>query len=396
MLSSFERATLYFRRESFGCVVFNPLSGIYWNLGSLASAAFLEAAATDDPQSVLPQGLVCVLRPCESASWTFREVPYHGPKRSGLRVPIKAFVNITRRCNLFCRHCYNSSGEPNSPELSKEIVQRLLEQLSENGIFKVTISGGEPLFHLQSRAVLKCLVNSDISFSMISNGLCITEAVAQELGSITNLRSITISIDGSNAADNDELRGEGSFEGALRGLKILQMFFDREICVRATITSKNAAKLVDLPPLLAGLGVRHLKINRLNPYGRASGSLMMLEHESYTAIRDRIIGKAEAEGMVAEIPAYKYQSTPDGNISLCRAGEETLEVDADGAVYPCSFSFGRFLAGNVCRESLSGILLRLQEHSINNLFCMSCRGRGGKGEKTAGYVPKLMADLARV
>jgi MoaA/NifB/PqqE/SkfB family radical SAM enzyme len=102
---------------------------------------------------------------------------------------------------------------------------------------------------------------------------------------------------------------------------------------------------------------------------------------------------AAARGIRIEIPAHKYSRTPDDQIGLCRAGEETCEIDGDGEVYPCSFSFGRFSAGNVRSNSFDDIFASLQWHSINNEWCFACKGRGGKAEKVYGRPPALIESL---
>lgn len=55
--------------------------------------------------------------------------------------------NTTKRCNLYCKHCYRDSDEHKAEnELSTEEGFRLIEQIKETGKFKILIlSGGEPL-----------------------------------------------------------------------------------------------------------------------------------------------------------------------------------------------------------------------------------------------------------
>jgi len=64
------------------------------------------------------------------------------------RGPVKPVViwNLTRRCNLRCRHCYTTSADVEFPgELTHEQAMETLEDLGRFGIPALILSGGEPL-----------------------------------------------------------------------------------------------------------------------------------------------------------------------------------------------------------------------------------------------------------
>ena len=116
----------------------------------------------------------------------------------------------------------------------------------------------------------------------------------------------------------------------------------------------------------------------------------LISDGEYATARRRLFDAARENGVRVETPSYKYQREENDQVGLCRAGEETFEIDGDGRVYPCSFSFGRFCAGDVRDGNFQEIFFNLQRHSINNDWCFQCKGRGGKGEKVVGFVPQLI------
>ena len=67
--------------------------------------------------------------------------------------------NLTRRCNLKCRHCYAVAGDRHFPgELTSEEAIAVLDDLAAFRIPALILSGGEPLSRpdtLGSRAALK-------------------------------------------------------------------------------------------------------------------------------------------------------------------------------------------------------------------------------------------------
>lgn len=52
---------------------------------------------------------------------------------------------ITRRCNLNCRWC--AKGEPQNIDITKEIIDKTLDEISDCKLHLIQITGGEPLLN---------------------------------------------------------------------------------------------------------------------------------------------------------------------------------------------------------------------------------------------------------
>ena len=61
-------------------------------------------------------------------------------------VPVVIVWNFTNRCNLYCRHCHQNSGEADERELTTEEVLQVIKKLEDAGISILTFSGGELSF----------------------------------------------------------------------------------------------------------------------------------------------------------------------------------------------------------------------------------------------------------
>ncbi|MFB9949568.1 radical SAM/SPASM domain-containing protein [Rhizobium puerariae] len=314
------------------------------------------------------------------------------PERPVLSAPLKVFLNITKKCNLFCTHCFNDSGHASSPEIPKEHLFTILDSLAARGIFKVTLAGGEPLFHPAFDDLIDKLDASDFFVSIVTNGICVTDRRAARLGNSRTVRSITISLDGANAADNDAIRGPSSFSKAVLGARRLSKSFKGDLSLRITLAQGNIGHVTDYVDLADELGIREIKVNRINAYGRAQNSPnLMIDTKVYENARDHLARVASSRGIAVEVPANKYRREDNGELGLCRAGEETCEIDGDGTLYPCSFTFGRLAAGNLCREPHSAVFSNLRLHTINHPWCYACKGRGGNAEKAYGAPPRLVS-----
>ncbi|MDI3337608.1 heme d1 biosynthesis radical SAM protein NirJ [Defluviimonas aestuarii] len=187
-------------------------------------------------------------------------------RRSG---PVKPVViwNLTRRCNLRCRHCYTTSADVPFPgELTHEQAMAVLDDLSAFRIPALILSGGEPLsrfdfFELAERA--RALNFRHLSLS--TNGT----KVAEHADRIADLGFdyVGISLDGIGAV-NDWFRGvEGAFADALAGVRACKAK-DIKVGLRFTITEDNAHTLPDMLDLCEAEGVDKFYLSHLVYAGR--------------------------------------------------------------------------------------------------------------------------------
>jgi len=88
-------------------------------------------------------------------------------------------INLTRRCNLACNHCYldaNTLKHGSSDELSCSEICAVLDNVAEhNPETMVVLTGGEPLL----RSDLENMIQhgSDLGLAMVvgTNGIMLTE-----------------------------------------------------------------------------------------------------------------------------------------------------------------------------------------------------------------------------
>ncbi len=183
--------------------------------------------------------------------------------------PVKPVViwNLTRRCNLKCRHCYTVSADVDFPgELSHEQAMEALEDLGRFRVPALILSGGEPLdrkdlFQIASRA--RKLVRM---LALSTNGTKIHGETADKVAEI-GFDYVGISIDGIGQT-NDWFRGvDGAFADALRGVRACK---ERGIKVglRFTLTEGNHQHLADLLKLCDDEGVDKFYLSHLVYAGR--------------------------------------------------------------------------------------------------------------------------------
>jgi len=185
------------------------------------------------------------------------------------RGPVKPVViwNLTRRCNLKCRHCYTVSADVDFPgELSSAQAMETLEDLGRFRVPALILSGGEPLdrkdlFPLAKRA--RELVRV---LALSTNGTKIHGDTADQVADI-GFNYVGISIDGIGAT-NDWFRGvDGAFDNALRGVRECKKR-GIKVGLRFTLTEGNYQNLPDLVQLCQDEGVDKFYLSHLVYAGR--------------------------------------------------------------------------------------------------------------------------------
>ena len=124
-------------------------------------------------------------------------------------------VEITRRCNKKCWHCYAVAGH--NQQMSTKNLNKIIE-LVKKSYKHVFITGGEP--SLDKRVFTAAIKNPNIIFFMFTNASLIDIKYAEKLAKIGNLLPI-LSIDGSSAAMHESLKGKGSFRDVTRAIDAL-------------------------------------------------------------------------------------------------------------------------------------------------------------------------------
>ena len=175
--------------------------------------------------------------------------------------------NSTRRCNLYCMHCYAEAKNRDFPgELTTEEGFRLIDDVAGFGSPTIIFSGGEPLerpdiLELAARASargLRCVLST--------NGTLITDELAVRIRE-AGFAYVGISLDGIGAA-HDKVRGRvGAFEEALAGIRRCRDA-GVKVGIRFTLHGKNVDELPGVLDLLESENVPRFCMYHLAYAGR--------------------------------------------------------------------------------------------------------------------------------
>src|SRR6266404_8030831 len=129
-------------------------------------------------------------------------------------------------CNLECRHCFISCSPHNDAFgfLDSETVRRTLDESVRLGVKEYYFTGGEPFLNRDMVAILELTLRYGPA-TVLTNGTVLKDQWLERLcradaASVYTLE-FRVSLDGFTAAENDPIRGPGTFERALHGLRQL-------------------------------------------------------------------------------------------------------------------------------------------------------------------------------
>lgn len=115
-------------------------------------------------------------------------------------------INITNNCNMNCTHCY--IGEQNLNEMSLKQGIDYIRQLRDLGVFKISLTGGEPLLHPNFLDFIKEIKACDMEPMVNSNGVLFNDSLIDKLDKILINKKmlVAISLDGLGNNKYSELR----------------------------------------------------------------------------------------------------------------------------------------------------------------------------------------------
>ncbi len=325
------------------------------------------------------------------------------------------FVRVTDACNLRCTQCYTDSFgalKSKTDEFTTEELRALLREIKDLHGNTVNFSGGEPLLRPDMLELIEYAVHElGLKVRLASNGtLLLGEGVVQRL--VPALHEIQVSFDGPTAEIHDAVRGRGSFESSVRGVRAyLDAGGEHGLAISMTLMRENIARAHDLPLLAQRLGVRTVRYLTVMNDGRAAQNWaeeIRPSDEQYIEFYEGLyFARRTVEGVDVQggLQGFLPQIADDfrDECMLCPVSL-TPAVSPTGDVYPCSmFERPHMRMGNVRDEGglraviesgkLQAVRATLQQRPKEISECSKCDWRGMCQSGCAGSVDMNNGDV---
>lgn len=269
------------------------------------------------------------------------------------------FFHILTQCNLKCRHCYINPREHGRDRLSLKSIKNWLTAFSDNSQKKNLIFlGGEPTLHPDLAEAIGFARNLDFgSITVDTNGYLFNHIL--EKVTPDQVDTFSFSLDGATPTTNDRIRGRGSYEACVSGIrKAVSKGFNTSLIY--TVSSANLNELEGMHPVLKDLGVGRFFIQIIGLRGRsacqepetATDGIYQVDRQDWLDTVPRIARKIAESGIIVSYPkvflnvhepfecaglvADNYFIFPNGRVYRCPLCEDypvhSLEFKEDQLV----------------------------------------------------------------
>ena len=176
-------------------------------------------------------------------------------------------------CNIACKHCFISCGPKNLSHrvMTEAEVLALLAEARDRGVKEYYFTGGEPFLHDSIEALIAAVLRQG-PLSILTNGLLIDAARAKRLSAIQSESryslDLRLSLDGIDAAENDPIRGRGTFERILGAAHALDTAGLDPVFTVTTVHARyeSSAGRDEFTARLRELGFRRTRVKFIPPF----------------------------------------------------------------------------------------------------------------------------------
>jgi len=282
------------------------------------------------------------------------------------KFPIGLQFELTSKCNLYCKHCYNNSGEKgNKDDMSISDWKNLVDDIIKSGgLFQCIISGGEPLMLGDNLFdIMNPLHDDGTGFVLITNGMLVNKEIVKKLKKY-NFYWTQVSIDDVSDIAHDEFRGhKGSWEKAVNAA---YLFAGAGFPLRIahSVTPENLERLSDMIDLAYKIGASSIVCGSIMPSGRA------IKNENLHSDEDEFYNKMYS---IIELNQQKYSGRMNILTTLDLASDMEVKQGTPNSVavirpngnvrMDCTMPF---VVGNVLKDNIANIWSKVGANSWNN------------------------------
>ncbi|NJO18329.1 MAG: radical SAM protein [Thioploca sp.] len=277
--------------------------------------------------------------------------------------PVRVYFELTRRCNLGCKHCFVSSSPIAPMGLTTDELERIIDELSSSRVIDVRFTGGELTSRPDWFEVLSYAKRKRIQISVNTNG--VYEKQNEIITKMKELdpNQVTISIDG-NKEHHNFMRGPHSYESAIDTLKKMSL---------AGITTRTNTVLTklnvhDIPQIIEEVSpyVDEVNFFHMRPVGRGvnQNRLSMTYDEHFESARDTLALREKHPDLsiMHFEQSYRERAVNKSEASVLEDslshGTTTINIDCSGGVWPNGYNVyqdRRMYLGDLFTESLESI-----------------------------------------
>ena len=301
---------------------------------------------------------------------------------------------VTDRCNLRCQYCMPAHGieiAPRADLLTFKEMYRIIRVLTELGITKIRLTGGEPFVRKDFMRFLEMLSFNDLleAINITTNGAMISKHIPR-LEKMDKIKHINLSIDSLQKEKFNQITRRDVFPEVYETFEALEK---SSLNLKLNVVVQpgfNTDEIVDFVALTKDKNVAVRFIEEMPFNGK--GQREMQENWNYTRILEEIKTQFEVEPIVLEKSSTSRNFSivgHKGSVGIIPAFTRTICGDCNriritpiGTVKNCLFDDGvfnirDFLRNGASNDDLKTLFLKLVRDKPENGFIAEANRKEG-------------------
>ncbi|MEN8856467.1 MAG: GTP 3',8-cyclase MoaA [Flavobacteriaceae bacterium] len=301
---------------------------------------------------------------------------------------------VTDRCNLRCQYCMPAHGieiAPRADLLTFKEMYRIIRVLTELGITKIRLTGGEPFVRKDFMRFLEMLSFNDLleAINITTNGAMISKHIPT-LEKMDKIKHINLSIDSLQKEKFNQITRRDVFPEVYETFEALEK---SSLNLKLNVVVQpgfNTDEIVDFVALTKDKNVAVRFIEEMPFNGK--GQREMQENWNYTRILEEIKTQFEVEPIVLEKSSTSRNFSivgHKGSVGIIPAFTRTICGDCNriritpiGTFKNCLFDDGvfnirDFLRNGASNDDLKTLFLKLVRDKPENGFIAEANRKEG-------------------
>jgi radical SAM protein with 4Fe4S-binding SPASM domain len=272
------------------------------------------------------------MRPVINADW----IDHFNHRVTAERVPVSGMIELTRRCNLKCVHCYLGEGDDRfgHGEMSTAQVCDVIDQITAAGCLYLSITGGDPMMRKDFPEVYRHAREAGLLVTVMCDGVLVTEKVV-ELFKELPPSAVEISLYGATAGTYETItRLPGSFPRCVRGIRRL-VEAGVKVRIKTVLMTLNAHEAEEMRALAADFGLPLRMDAAIFPCLHTADKRPLDLRVPPQQVVQIELADAKAVRSWIEYLDRPAPEVPRDRLYVCGAGVTGFYIDPFGYIYPC-------------------------------------------------------------
>lgn len=301
---------------------------------------------------------------------------------------------VTDRCNLRCQYCMPAHGidiVPRKELLTYKEMYRIIRVLTELGVNKVRLTGGEPFARKDFMSFLEMLSYNDLldAINITTNGALVSKHI-ETLEKLKKIKNINLSIDSLHSDKFAKITRRDVFPEVYKTFELLEK---SSLNLKLNVVVQSGFNTDEINDFVAltknkNIAVRFIEEMPFNGKGQRDTQ----ENWNYTKILDEIKSEYDVKTVISEKSSTSRNfsvKNHQGTVGIIPAFTRTIcndcnriRITSTGTFKNCLFDDGvfnlrDFIRNGASNEDLKELFLSLIKEKPENGFVAEANRKKG-------------------